>query len=311
MKAAQINSYGDASVIQINDIEKPTVAENKVVIEVHAASLNPFDTTVRNGNVRENIPLRLPVTLGGDIAGVVVEVGKGVTNVMVGDKVYGQANVVAGNSGAFAEYAVTSATQVAKLPENLDYNQAASLPLVGASALQAVKQHIDLQPNQKIFIHGGAGGIGSLAIQIAKHLGAYVATTASDRDIDYLKHLGADEVIDYKSQDFSELLKSYDAAFDTTPGNEVNKILAILKQGGIVVFMLGHADEAEASKFGVRAITQSTKVTTGALDLLSQLVKSGAVVPNIGKIFKLTEIKEAFIARESGTVRGKIVLEIQ
>jgi NADPH:quinone reductase-like Zn-dependent oxidoreductase len=310
MKAAQINSYGDASVMQINEIEKPTVTDSKVEVEVHAASLNPFDSSVRSGYMQENIPLQLPVTLGGDIAGVVVEVGEGVNNVVVGDRVYGQANVVAGNSGAFAEYAVTAATQVAKLPKNLDYNQAASLPLVGVSALQAVKQHIDLQPNQKIFIHGGAGGIGSLAIQIAKHIGAYVATTASGNDIDYVKQLGADEVIDYKSQDFSELLNGYDAAFDTTPGNEVNKILIILKQGGIVVSMLAHANEAEAAKFGVRAVTQSTKVTTGALDELTQLVESDAVVPNIGKVFKLAEIKEAFVARESG-VRGKVVLEIQ
>jgi NADPH:quinone reductase-like Zn-dependent oxidoreductase len=311
MKAAQINSYGDASVMQINEIEKPTVTDGKVGVEVHAASLNPFDSSVRSGYMQKNIPLQLPVTLGGDIAGVVVEIGEGVTNVAVGDKVYGQANVVAGNSGAFAEYAVTSANQVTKLPKNLDYNQAASLPLVGVSALQAVKQHIDLQSNQKIFIHGGAGGIGSLAIQIAKHIGAYVATTASGNDIDYVKQLGADEVIDYKSQDFSELLNGYDAAFDTTPGNEVNKILTILKQGGIVVSMLAHADEAEATKLDVKAVTQSTKVTTGALDELTQLVESEAVVPNIGKVFKLAEIKEAFIARESGTVRGKIVLEIQ
>jgi len=310
MKAAQIDSYGDASVMRINEIEKPTVTDSKVEVEVHAASLNPFDSSVRSGYMQENIPLQLPVTLGGDIAGVVVEVGEGVNNVVVGDRVYGQANVVAGNSGAFAEYAVTAATQVAKLPKNLDYNQAASLPLVGVSALQAVKQHIDLQPNQKIFIHGGAGGIGSLAIQIAKHIGAYVATTASGNDIDYVKQLGADEVIDYKSQDFSELLNGYDAAFDTTPGNEVNKILIILKQGGIVVSMLAHANEAEAAKFGVRAVTQSTKVTTGALDELTQLVESDAVVPNIGKVFKLAEIKEAFVARESG-VRGKVVLEIQ
>ena len=310
MKAAQIDSYGDASVMRINEIEKPTVTDSKVEVEVHAASLNPFDSSVRSGYMQENIPLQLPVTLGGDIAGVVVEVGEGVNNVVVGDRVYGQANVVAGNSGAFAEYAVTAATQVAKLPKNLDYNQAASLPLVGVSALQAVKQHIDLQPNQKIFIHGGAGGIGSLAIQIAKHIGAYVATTASGHDIDYVKQLGADEVIDYKSQDFSELLNGYDAAFDTTPGNEVNKILIILKQGGIVVSMLAHANEAEAAKFGVRAVTQSTKVTTGALDELTQLVESDAVVPNIGKVFKLAEIKEAFVARESG-VRGKVVLEIQ
>lgn len=311
MKAAQINEYGDASVIQINDIEKPSISEGQVLVEVHGASLNPFDTKIRAGYMKDAIPLQLPTTLGGDIAGVVAEVGEGVTNVTPGDKVYGQANVVAGNSGAFAEYAATKAGEVAQAPKNLDFLQAASLPLVGVSSLQALTTHINLQAEQKIFIHGGAGGIGTIAIQIAKNIGAYVATTATGDGIDIVKQLGADEIIDYKAQDFTEVLHGYDAVFDTVGGDDFNKSLAVLKSGGIAVSMAGQADDTTANELGVTAITQSTHVTTEALDALRQLVESDVVTPQVDKVFPLEQIKEAFTARESGTVKGKVVLEIR
>lgn len=311
MKAAQINEYGDASVIQINDIEKPSASEGQLLIEVHAASLNPFDTKIRAGYMKDAIPLQFPTTLGGDIAGVVTEVGEGVTNVATGDRVYGQANAVAGNSGAFAEYTATKASEVALAPERLDFTQAASLPLVGVSSLQALTTHINLQPEQKIFIHGGAGGIGTIAIQVAKNIGAYVATTATGEGIDVVKQLGADEVIDYKAQDFTEVLHGYDAVFDTVGGDDFNKSLAVLKSGGIAVSMAGQADDTTANELGVTAITQSTHVTTEALDALRQLVESDVVTPQVDKVFPFEQIKEAFEARESGTVKGKVILEIQ
>jgi alcohol dehydrogenase len=311
MKAAQINSYGDASVIQINEIEKPTVSEGKVLVEVYATSLNPFDTSVRAGYLKEMIPLQLPVTLGGDIAGVVSEVGVGVTNVSVGDKIYGQANIVAGNSGAFAEFAATSAGQVAKMPDNLDFQQAASLPLVGVSALQALKKHIGLQAGQKIFIHGGAGGIGTMAIQIAKHIGAYVVTTATGEGARLVKELGADEVIDYKEQDFMEVLHDLDAVFDTVGGDDFTRSFGVLKRGGIAVSMIAAVDEAKATEYGVVAVRQSTQVTSEQLDQLRTLVESGAVVPQIDKIFPLTHIVQAFESKENGTVNGKIVIQIR
>lgn len=311
MKAAQINSYGDVSVIQINEVEKPTIGEGKILIEVHAAGLNPFDTTLRKGLVKDAIPLKLPVTLGGDIAGVVTKIGQGVTNVSKGDKVFGQASVAAGNSGAFAEYAATAVSQVAKAPANMDFNQAASLPLVGVSALQALDKHINLQSGQKIFIHGGAGGIGTIAIQIAKHVGAYVATTATGDSVGYVTKLGADEVIDYKTQDFSAVLSDYDAVFDTVGGDDFNKSLKVLKPGGIAVSMSGKADETIANSLGVTAITQRTKVSTQALDGLRQLIESGVIAPQVYKVFPLEQIKEAFEARETGTVIGKVVIQIR
>ena len=261
--------------------------------------------------MKNMIPLQFPVTLGGDIAGIVTKVNAGISNLSVGDKVYGQANVVAGNSGAFAEYAATSAKQIAKMPKNLNFNDAASLPLVGVSALQVLKQHINLKSRQKIFIHGGAGGIGSIAIQIAKHIGAYVASTATGEGIEYVKSLGSDEVIDYKTTDFSKSLKDFDAVFDTVGGNDFNKSLNILKKNGIAVSMIAQADKAKAAELGVTAITQSTKVSTEVLDELRHLVETKVVAPQVKKTYPLKQIKEAFKVRESGTVRGKIVIEIK
>lgn len=311
MKAAQIEEYGDASAVRINEVDVPQVEPGKVLVEVHASSINPFDASVRAGSMREVIPLELPVTLGGDIAGVVTEVGEGVTGITAGDKVYGQANVVAGNSGAFAEFALTASGQVARMPENLDFQQAASLPLVGVSAWQALTQHIELQAGQKLFVHGGAGGIGSLAIQIAKHIGAFVATSATGDGVDFVKQLGADQVIDYQREDFTEVLSEFDAVFDTTPGQEFTKSLSILKPGGVAVSMLVEAEAGVAEERGVTAITQSTKVTTEALDALRNLIEGNVVTPQVDTVFPLEQITEAFRAQESGTARGKVVLAIR
>lgn len=299
------------SVIRIEEIDVPKVGAGQVLVEVRAASINPFDTAVRSGAYKETITLDLPVTLGGDIAGTVTEVGENVSGVAVGDKVYGQANAVAGNSGAFAEYAVTAESQISGMPAGLDYNQAASLPLVGVSAIQAVVEHLDLQSGQKIFIHGGAGGIGTIAIQIAKQLGAYIATTATDDGIDYVKQLGANEVIDYQSQSFTEVLRDYDAVFDTVGGEDFSKSFSILNPEGKAVSMIAHGYEEQAERLGITAVTQSTRVTTERLSRLREFVESGAITPHVDKVFPLEQVQEAFAARESGTVKGKVVLEIR
>ncbi|MBI5357724.1 NADP-dependent oxidoreductase [Candidatus Saccharibacteria bacterium] len=310
MKSAQINEYGDPSVIKIVDIEKPKINEDQVLVKVHASSINPFDTAIRAGYMKDNIPLKLPITLGGDIAGEVSEIGGSATNLAVGDKVYGQANVVAGNSGAFAEFAATAEQQIAIMPNNLDFLQAASLPLVAVSAWQGLVEHINLKPNQKIFIHGGAGGIGTIAIQIAKNIGAYVATTATGEDIDYVKSLGADEVIDYKTQDFSEALSDYDAVFDAVGGDDFAKSYLVLKEGGVAVSMIAQVDEEKAKEQKIEAIRQMTNVTKNSLNSIRELVESGIVKPQLDKTFKLDEISQAFELKESGKVRGKIVIKI-
>lgn len=310
MKAAQIKEYGHAEAINVVEVEIPLINNEQVLVEVQAASLNPFDTMVREGYLKEMIPLNLPITLGGDIAGVVKEVGADVKDFAEGDIVYGQANVVAGNSGALAEYAATKAEQVAKAPTNLDITEAASLPLVGVSALQALNDHIKLAADQKIFIHGGAGAIGSIAIQVAKNIGAHVATTATSEGIELVKELGTDEVIDYKSENFAEKLTDYDAVFDTVGGEDFTKSLAILKSGGVAVSMAADADEAKANELGVTTVHQMTKVDTEKLQQLTTLVENGVVTPRVGKVFGLSDIQAAFEARESGATQGKIVIHL-
>lgn len=310
MKAAQIKEYGSPDVIEINEVDIPQAVEGKILVEVKASSLNPFDSAVRSGYMKEMIPLNFPVTLGGDFSGVVNGIS-GDSNFAEGDKVYGQANAVAGNSGAFAEFALTAEGQVAKMPSNLSFEEAASLPLVGVSALQALTEHINLKEGQKIFIHGGAGGIGTIAIQIARHLGAIVATTATGDDINRVKELGANEVIDYKSSDFATELEKVDAVFDTVGGDDFNKSLSVLKEGGIAVSMIAQADAAKAKELGVTAITQATQVTTAALNELTKLVESEIVKPQVTKTYSLDDIAEAFRDRESGGVSGKIVIKIK
>lgn len=310
MKAAQMSEYGHADVVKVVEVETPSINDDQVLVEVQAASLNPFDSMVREGYLKEMIPLELPVTLGGDIAGVVSKVGANVKHVAEGDVVYGQANVVAGNSGALAEYAATKAEQVAKAPTGLAITDVASLPLVGASALQALNDHIKLAADQKLFIHGGAGAIGSIAIQIAKNLGAHVATTATGQGIELAKQLGADEVVDYKSEDFTDKLSGYDAVFDTVGGDDFTKSLTILKPGGIAVSMAADADEAKARELGVTTVHQMTKVDSQKLEELAKLVEDGVVTSRVGQVFPLADIQEAFTARESGKVQGKIVIKL-
>lgn len=310
MKAAQIHSYGDVSVIKVVDIEQPSLKDGQVLVKVQAASLNPFDTMVRAGYLQENMPLELPVTLGGDIAGVITEVGTGVSGLVVGDVVYGQANVVAGNSGALAEFAATSASQVAKAPTNISIEEAAALPLVGVSALQALTEHLEIQPGQRLFIHGGAGGIGTVAIQIAKHLGAHVITTASDEGVAYVKDLGADEVIDYKTEDFATRINGVDAAFDTVGGDDFTKIVNLVKPGGKAVSMIASVDPETAKNQNVAATTQSTQVTAQALDRLRQLVEDGAATAHVGATYALNDIQQAFTRRETQSPIGKIVINI-
>jgi NADPH:quinone reductase-like Zn-dependent oxidoreductase len=311
MKAAQISQYGHADQIMLRELVKPKPSKDQVLIEVHAASLNPFDSTVREGHVSKMMPLVLPVTLGGDVAGVVTKLGANVTGLAVGDRVYGQASVMGGGSGSLAEYAVTRASQVAVLPAGLDFVQGAALPLTGQSALQVISGHMKLDVGQKILIHGGAGGIGTMAIQLAKHIGAYVATTATGDGLAYVKELGADKVIDYQTQDFAKLVSDYDAVFDTVGGETYTRSFAVLKRGGIIVSMLVQPNVELARKHGVVAIAQQTKTTTESLTELANLAERGVLSTHVERVFPLTEVVPAFEAREAGNIRGKIVVKIR
>lgn len=309
MKAAQISEYGSADVITVTDIDTPTPGEGQVQVEVHAASLNPFDTMVRAGFVAAMIPA-LPVTLGGDISGVVSAVGEGVSDFAVGDEIYGSANAAGGATGALAEYAVTAAGQLGKKPQAITYETAAASVLVGASALQALDEHINLKAGQKILIQGGGGGIGSLAVQLAKHRGAYVATTVSASDVEYVSSLGADQVINYETQDFTALLSNFDAIFDTSTGEGLEASLSILKPGGVAVAMIGSVEPSVAEAHKVTVISQGTRVTTERLKVLGELLEQKVLTPRISQTFSLEDVKAAFEARENGAA-GKVIVSVK
>lgn len=310
MKAAQLTQYGKTNSIAINEVPQPDVAAGKVLVQVKAAGVNPFDWKVQLGYMKDFIPLQLPVTLGGDLSGVVVKVGAGVEGISEGDEVFGQASAVAGESGAFAEYAFTSPTSLAKKPTTVSFIEAGAAPLTGVSAVQALYDHMGLSSGQKILIHGGAGGIGTVAIQIAKHLGAHVITTVSTNDIEYVKGLGADEVIDYKNQKFEELITDVDAVFDTVGGETNKRSYQVLKQGGKLVSMVEQPDEQLKNQFQIEYISQATKVNPERLTKLAQLIDEKIVTVHIEKTFPLDQAGEALSYLRQTPPKGKVVLEM-
>lgn len=311
MKAAQLNEYGGKEVLKTtNDAPKPKSNVDQVLVEVEAAGVNPFDIAVRSGFARQMAELSFPATLGGDAAGTVAEIGDDVTGFEIGEKVYGQASPLSGQ-GSFAEFTPINASQLAKQPKDVDAVTAAALPLVSVSAYQALVQTIDLQPGQKILIHGGGGGIGSVAIQLAKDLGAYVATTARGSEADYVKSLGADEVIDYETQDFSQIIKDYDAVFDTVGGETNLKSYSVLKEAGALVSMAAQPDEELVAKNKIKYTYQFTQVTTDKLNKIAELVDGGKLKVNVDKVFPLDQAAEALEYLKTGHPRGKVVIQIK
>jgi alcohol dehydrogenase len=311
MKAAQISSYGAKDVLNtVNDAPKPQIETGQALIEVHAAGVNPFDWKLREGYMKEFIPLNFPAILGGDFAGVVAEVGEGVSGLNVGDEVYGSANA-AGGQGSYAEFTPVKADQIALKPKSVDFTVAAALPLAATSAYQALVEHANLMSNQKVLIHGGAGGIGTFAIQLAKHIGAFVTTTASSEDLDYVKDLGAEDVIDYKSQKFEEILKDIDVVFDTVGGDTYKKSFKVLKQGGVIVSMTEQPDESLVNQYKVKAIAQQSRATTSRLKEIAKLVDEGAIKVNVDKVFPLDQAFEALAYLQEGQHRGKVVIQVK
>jgi alcohol dehydrogenase len=311
MRAAQINDYGDKDVlIYTEDAVKPTLEAGQVLVEAYAAGVNPFDYKVRSGQVRAMAELNFPAILGSDVAGVVAEVGEGVTGFEVGQEVYGQGNALSGQ-GSFAEFVPVKSDSLAPKPANIDFVTAAALPSATVSAYQALVDTLHLQAGQRILIHGGAGGIGTSAIQIAKHLGAYVVTTASTENIDYVRSLGADEVIDYTSQKFEEVVHDLDAVFDTVGGETYERSFATLKAGGQIVTMVERPNEELSAKHDVKAFGQFTAPTPERLAAITQLIETGALNITIDKTFPLEQAGEALEYLQNGHPRGKVVLKIK
>lgn len=311
MKAAQITEYGDQNAMSISEeAQKPVPKDNEVLVEVYASGVNPFDWKVRAGYMKNFIPLELPATLGGDVVGVVAEVGNSVKGFEVGQEVLGLANA-AGGHGSFAEFTSVKAEQLIAKPDSLNPIEAAALPLAGISAYQALVDHIQLKSGQTILIHGGAGGIGSFAIQIAKHLGARVATTASSNDLDYVKRLGADDVIDYTNDDFVKRVHDVDAVYDTVGGDTNIKSYQVLKDGGTLVSMVEAEDAQLSQDKNITYIQQSSKVTQQRLTAVADLVVAGDLKINIEKIFPFEQAPEALEYLKVQHPRGKVVIKVK
>jgi NADPH:quinone reductase-like Zn-dependent oxidoreductase len=311
MKAARIDGYGGKEVMRFyDDAPRPNADAGQVIVEVRAAGVNPFDWKVREGYMQQVVPLSFPATLGSDVAGVVVELGEGVTNFQMGDAVYGEANSLSGQ-GSFAEYTPVKATALAPKPEHLDFVQAAAVPLAAASAYQALVQHMQLKAGQRIFIHGGSGGIGSFAIQLAKHLGAYVATTATGNGLAHAADLGADKVIDYKKQDFGQTSKDFDAVFDTVGGETYTNSFPLLKPGGVVVSMVEQSNEDLAAQYSVTAIAQSTSATSKQLLAITELLENGTFTVQVDKTFPLEQTAEALEYLRTGGHLGKVLVTVK
>ena len=314
MKSAQIKRYGGSEVVEIN---QSTPAPNdpsagKVLVKIIAAGVNPVDWKIREGYFQQMAPLQFPSTLGMDFSGSIEKVGEGVSDFEYNDEVYGQASAMRGDSGAFAEMALATADSIAHKPKTLSHQEAAGLPLVGVSAWRAIVETIGLSKGQKILIHGGAGGIGSIAIPLAKHLGGYTATTVSTNDKQFVKEeIGADEVIDYKTQNFEDVLShDYDAVFDTVGGETYTRSFKVLKRGGIIVSMLEQPNQELMDRFGVKAIFQFTQVNRERLTKLAQWVDQNNIRVNVDKTFSLDDAAKALDYQRDVHPRGKVVLQV-
>lgn len=311
VQAARIHHYGGSEAIRIERITLPDPGPGQLVVRLCAAGVNPIDWKIRAGYMQKFMPLPLPFTLGGDFSGVVDQVGPGVGNVKVGDEVYGQAPVFLGGSGSFAEAVVAPVTNLAPRPRSIGHTEAGALPLAGVSALQALTEDLRVGPGQRVLIHAGAGGIGSLAIQLAKHLGAWVATTVSSRNLDYVKQLGADEVIDYHKVKFEDAVSEADAVLDTVGGETYQRSFRVLRRGGRLASFLERPREDLTGEFGVTASMLVTQVTTARLDGLAQLVEQGVLKVNIHRTFPLESTAAALHEVEKSSPRGKVVLQIE
>jgi NADPH:quinone reductase-like Zn-dependent oxidoreductase len=333
MQALTFKRYGKSPEIGFSEVPRPTLKPDELLVEVHAAGLNPIDNMIPTGMFKPILKFQLPATIGSDLAGVVVEVGSRVTRFKKGDAVF--ASLFDLGLGSLAEFAVVPERVAAPKPDNLDFAQAASIPMVGLTSWQALKERAKIQKGQKVFIPAGAGGIGSFAIQLAKHFGAKVGTTTSTGNVEWVSSLGADEVIDYKKHAFDKLLRGYDMVLGTLRGDEVEKSINILKPGGKIVSLVGPLDAAFASARRLNFVLKfvfslmSRKIMRlaakrdasysflfvrpdgGQLSDIGELLKSERLRPVIDKVFPFAEAKDALEYLAQGRAKGKVVVQIK
>jgi len=311
-------------------VPEPAVGDQDVLVQMVAAGLNQLDDKIRTGEFKQILPYKMPLTLGHDVAGTVLKVGSRVRDFKPGDAVYGR--VRDGHIGTFAERIAVAESDLAPSPDTISAAEAASLPLVALTAMQALVERGNVQPGQKVLIHAGAGGLGSIAIQLAKHLGAYVATTASASNADFLREIGADTVIDYRTQDFEQQLSGYDFVLDSLGGENLEKSLRILAPGGKAIGVSGPPDPAFARTAGLNPVLRvaitalSSKVRRQAKKLgvsyefllmrasgdqlreITALVDAGIIRPIVGKTYPFDQTPDALDALVRGGFRGKLVV---
>ena len=306
MKAAFIEQYGGPEVLKYGDLPDPVAAPGTVVIDVVAATVNGADWKVRVGQYKQS---KFPFALGRDFSGVISAVGEGVTDLKVGDEVFGVCE--AGQEGAYAEKIAVKAAIVAKKPAGLSHANAAALALTGLTALSAVEDTLKLQPGETILIHGGAGGVAGFAIQLAKHIGARVITTASAANHDYVRGLGADEIIDYNTEDFTQVVTGCDAVFDTVGGDVAQKSFAVLKPGGRAAFIASGAQAPKPDRDDVASLRPPVGRDRRHLERIAELFQAGAIRPPEIKLYRLSEAADAHRLSESRHFRGKLVFQVR
>jgi NADPH:quinone reductase-like Zn-dependent oxidoreductase len=305
MNAIVMREFGKADVLKLEQVPRPVPGNGQMLLRVRAASVNPIDWKLRS-NPRGRMPM--PYTPGFDVSGVVESLGPGVTKFTPGDEVFAMLDLRRG--GAYAEYAIVTESEAATKPAKTSHVEAAAMPLVALTAWQALFDNAKLEPGQSILIHGGAGGVGSVAVQLAKRKGAKVYATASENNLDFLRQLGADVAIDYRSQKFEDIAKDVDVVLDTVGGDTQARSWGVLKKGGILVSIVGGASQDKAREAGVRAAGMLVRVNADELGQIAKLVDEGKLKAVVSQELPLADAAKAQELSETRHTRGKIVLKV-
>ena len=307
MKAIRIERHGGSDVMALAEVALPKIAPGEVLIEVHAASINPVDWKIRDGALKEQFMLQMPHVLGRDFAGTVAAIGEDIRRLAVGDRVWGVAPGTAW--GSHAEFLAVEESFVGHIPNGLTDVDAAAIPLAALSALAGINA-AKLVAGERILIHAGAGGVGGLAIQMAKHRGAEVATTASARNAEHVRALGADIAIDYASGDFAEAISDCDVVLDTMGGEVHRRSFAVLKRSGRLAYLIAMPFEKTPPRADVSVIHARVAYDHESLERIAAMVEVGAITPQVGVTLPLERAKEGYDMSRTGHVRGKIVLTV-
>jgi len=308
VKAVRINNYGGPEVLNYEDAPRPQPGEGEVLIRVHATSVNPIDWKVREGLMKDFWPHKFPLILGLDLSGVVEELGRGVSRFKIGDEVYSLPDPT--RNGAYADYIVVREPELALKPNSLHHIRAAAVPLAALTAWQALFDTAQLQPGQRVLIHAGSGGVGHLAVQLAKWKGAHVFATASSKNQELLRRLRVDDAIDYTKQKFEDFARDVDVVLDTIGGETQERSWSVLKRGGNLVSLVQPPSEKKAEELGVRATMLGAQPNGAQLEEIAKIMDSGRLVPVIDRILPLSEARRAHELNQSGHTPGKIVLRI-